>query len=437
MKMSTPHLIEQEEVMAYLDGELSVDRAAVAMSHLERCPECQSLAAGLRSVSQKLMTWEIEAPGSGIKQALAAEFEQRAPTPVTKPQRKGVTVRRWMWAGAFAAICLAGLSISSIQERMSRRQQEATGLSAPSSNLEYFYTPPSSKTIAAPAAPPPPPPSGAPVQGKEYDRLQQFAEARKAPTNLPLNGRQINRLLKLEPGVLPDHAAPTGPLIIRTAGLTLTAKNFDDSRARLDDILRRHRGYIGDLNVNSPTGSGRSFTATLRIPADQLDAALADLKSLGRVETESQNGQDVTSQYVDLEARLGNARHTEERLTALLRERTGKLSDVLAVENEISRVRGEIEQMEAERKNLSSQVTFATINATVNENYQAQLQVVPVSTATQVRNAAVEGYRTMVDGVVGAILFVFSYAPTLILWGLILLFPLRAVWKRVVRPRIS
>ena len=226
-------------------------------------------------------------------------------------------------------------------------------------------------------------------------------------------------------------------MIIRTASLTLTAKNFDDSRAHLDEILRRHRGYIGDLNVSSPTGSGRSFTATLRIPTDQLDSALADLKQLGRVETESQKGEDVTSQYVDLEARLANSRHTEDRLTTLLRDRTGKLSDVLAVEEEISRVRGEIEQMEAERKTLSSQIQFATITATVNENYQAQLQVVPVSTATQMRNAAVEGYRTMVDGVVGVILFLFSYAPTLILWGLILFFPLRAIWKRVVRPRIG
>ncbi len=105
-------------------------------------------------------------------------------------------------------------------------------------------------------------------------------------------------------------------------------------------------------------------------------------RQLGRVESESQGGQEVTSEYVDLEARLANSRNTEQRLTDLLRERTGKLSDVLAVETEISRVRGEIERMEAQRKNLANQVDYAIINATVNEVYKAELQVMPVSTWT-------------------------------------------------------
>src|ERR1700727_2160760 len=101
MKMSTPHLIEQEEVMAYLDGELPVDRAAVAMSHLERCPECQSLAAGLRSVSQKLMTWEIESLSPRIEQSITAAFEQNSRNAETKLSPKKILLRRWVWVGAF------------------------------------------------------------------------------------------------------------------------------------------------------------------------------------------------------------------------------------------------------------------------------------------------------------------------------------------------
>lgn len=226
---------------------------------------------------------------------------------------------------------------------------------------------------------------------------------------------------------------PNGPMIVRTAGVTLTTRDFDQARAGLDDILRRHRGYVGELNINTPAGVGRTLTATLRVPADQLDATLGELRKLGRVEAESQSGQEITAQYVDLEARLSNSRNTERRLVDLLQQRTGKLADVLAVETELSRVRGEIESMESQRKSLAKQVDFATLNATVNEDYKAQLQVVPPSTSTQFRNAAVDGYRSMVDGIVGVAVFLFSYGPSLLFWAALLFFPVRFFWRQLRR----
>jgi hypothetical protein len=228
-----------------------------------------------------------------------------------------------------------------------------------------------------------------------------------------------------------NKASVTGPMIVRTGGLTLTTKEFDKARTGLEEILKRHGGYVGQLNVTAPSGSGRTLNATLRVPADQLDATMAELKKLGRVDVESQSGEEVTQQYVDLVARLANARNSEQRLTEILRHRTGELSDVLAVEVEIERVRGEIEQMEAERKNLAHQVDFATLNATLTEEYENQLQAVPVSTFTRIRNAAVDGYSTVTESVVSLVLFLFSYGPVLLLWGGLLFFSLRIIWRRL------
>ena len=65
--MSTSrHSIEQEELMAYLDGELPPEQAAEALSHLELCPECQTLTADFRGLSQELMAWEVEVPELSI-----------------------------------------------------------------------------------------------------------------------------------------------------------------------------------------------------------------------------------------------------------------------------------------------------------------------------------------------------------------------------------
>jgi hypothetical protein len=76
-------------------------------------------------------------------------------------------------------------------------------------------------------------------------------------------------------------------------------------------------------------------------------------------------------------------------------------------------------------------VSFATLNATITEDYKAQLQVVPPSTSTRLSNAAVEGYKSMMDGIVSLVLFLLEDGPTLLLWSAILFFPARWVWKRV------
>ncbi|MBZ5656930.1 MAG: DUF4349 domain-containing protein [Acidobacteriia bacterium] len=415
------HPIEPEELMAYLDGELTADRASAAAAHLGGCAECQSLVAELRTVSQTLKTWEIQPAEPAIPSAIATALaetrpESRTVSPAHRRSWREVLGQRWTtvgWVGAVAAILLLAVGMPTLQRRRANYTYSTAGQSVTVDKAEAHDLAPT-------------PPAAAPVQPRQGDRLRQFAELQSAP---PANSRaeQQNRSAE-EHGLIAN-----GPMIIRTAQLSLITKEFDKARANLEAILKRHRGYFGELKVGGATGSGRTFAATLRVPADQLDATLADVKTLGRLESESQSGQDVTSQYVDLQARLANARNTEQRLTDLLRNRTGKLSDVLDVERELDRVRGEIEQMEAERKTMSNQVSFATLNATISEDYQAQLQVVPPSTSTRLGNAAVDGYRSMVEGVMSLTLFLLSNGPSLLLWGVILFMPARMIWKKLRR----
>ena len=438
--MSTDkHTIERDELMAYLDGELSTERAAAAVTHLERCAECQAFAAELRDMSRQMMAWEVEMPAPEIPQKISAALEERehqqkpGAVRIFNPSRYSIFARRWVGVGAFAIVCVAvGLGAWFSRPQLMRMESRATlikpqgatdtnGLYPPQvGHAEYFnsrdgrpFKDQQSRAFGTAGK------LAAPANGRVFDRLEQFAKLQAPP---PVRFKEM---------------PPTGPMVVRTAGITLSTNNFDHARAGLDEILKRHHGYVGELNVSTPTGSGRSFTATLRVPADQLDAAMADLRKLGRVESESQSGEEVTSQYVDLQARLANARNTEQRLTDLLNQRTGKLSDVLAFEKEIDRVRGEIEQMEAERKTLANQVDFATVNTTVSEVYKAELQFAPVSTSSRIWNAAVEGYRSMVEGVVGVVLFAFSYGPSLLLWAAVLFFPARFAWKKVRQYRAS
>jgi len=143
-------------------------------------------------------------------------------------------------------------------------------------------------------------------------------------------------------------------MIARSIELQIIAKDFSAVRGELDSVLTRYQGYAANLSVSNTDNTARALSASLRIPAPQLAAALNELKSLGRVTGEAQSGEEVTSQHADLVARIKNSRETEIRLQDILRNRTGKVSDILEVEQEIARVRGEIEQMESELKNPES-----------------------------------------------------------------------------------
>jgi hypothetical protein len=228
---------------------------------------------------------------------------------------------------------------------------------------------------------------------------------------------------------------PTGPMIIRTASLTLVAKDFDQARTAIETIVLRHQGHCAQLTVRGRADTGRTLTATFRVPAEQLDPVLAELRTVGPVEEESQGGEEVTQQYVDLRARLSNARNTEQRLIEILRQRTGKVTDILAVEQEIARVREGIERMDAQLKNLENQVRLASLQVRLREEYKLPLALAQTSTVTRLRNAVVEGYHSLVESVVGLVEFLLSYGPVLLFWGLILYFPVRFAWRRLRAPR--
>ena len=154
------HPIEQEELMAYLDGELPADQATETLSHLELCPECQTLAADFRGISQELLAWEVESPEVGIpaeiNAALGERLQKREAVKVSWPRLKsGVLTSRWFWAGALAIICVAvGLKLT----LTSRNRNENRMAAYPSmASIEQYLMPDRNAEIAlarsaAPAA---------------------------------------------------------------------------------------------------------------------------------------------------------------------------------------------------------------------------------------------------------------------------------------------
>ncbi|HMD32583.1 MAG TPA: DUF4349 domain-containing protein [Candidatus Acidoferrales bacterium] len=434
---STTHPFDREEVMAYLDGELAPERATAAAAHLEQCAECRTLATELRAVARQMGEWPVEAlparVGENVMRAAADQklAQKFVPQPVPrekKPEANRSKIRWMVWGGALSAAVLFMLVIAIPALRRSSERlgaaREATGLSSPTA----------SGNAPAPLPPAKPAPSAGMLSRDEYRSANELAESKskkQVDGALTANAMSNTRVAGKDSlaADAKEKSAP-GPMIIRRASVAMLTREFDAARAALENLVKAHQGYFGQLDVASPAGAGRSLTATLRVPAAQLDGVLVELRKLGRVQEENQSADDITGQYVDLTARLANARETEKRLVEILRERTGKVTDVLQVEREIARTRQQIEQMDAERKGLDGQVQYAAVDLRITEEYKQSLEAPKPapSLGTRINNAAVGGFRDAADTVIGLVLWLLGAAPSLALWTLLLGWP---VWRTV------
>jgi hypothetical protein len=420
---TTPHPIAPEEIMAHLDGELAVDRSQSVSAHIDSCPECRNLSHEFRQTKYNLAAWQV----SSLPLAAETRIESAA-TKIIKPATvldteifgRGNLWRRRQWTAGLAAAAIVTLAVLSLTSF----KQKATPVDFARVN--------SAGQLVGPAA--------APKSRSRESKLPEwqglsgtedrFQRAESKNSNVPESLRLKDKLEMFAQVQRPPQPLQAGPMIARTVSLSIVAKDFDASRASLDAILVRHNGYAANLTADTPQGAARTLQASLRIPAPQLPAALAELKSLGRVENESQNGEEVTQQQADLVARLKNSRETEQRLQAILTQRTGKISDVLEVEQEIARVRGEIEQMEAEQKNLEHRVDYATVDLKLSEEYKAKLESSAPAISTLIHNAAVSGYRNLADTLLSIVLFFAEYGPVLLFWAIFLFIPAWFVWRR-------
>ena len=162
------------------------------------------------------------------------------------------------------------------------------------------------------------------------------------------------------------QAAVTG-MVIRNGDVSVQVDSLEIAIERVRQLASSLGGSLGNVSINTGEHQIRSATLEMKIPSARFDDAMHGMAPLGKVERSVATAQDVGEEFVDVTARIANAKRLESRLVALLTTRTGKLEDVLAVERELARVREEIERYEGRMRYLSSRIAMSTIVATVHE----------------------------------------------------------------------
>lgn len=165
----------------------------------------------------------------------------------------------------------------------------------------------------------------------------------------------------------PSQVSDSSRMLIRTATIGIKVDSLEVAMAALRRLAAALGGTVGNVSVSAGEFQVRSATLELRVPSARFADAMAGMSPIGKVEYSNENAEDVGEEYVDLTARIANAKRLESRLIDLLATRTGKLEDVLAVERELARVREEIERHEGRVRYLSTRVATSTLSVTVSE----------------------------------------------------------------------
>jgi len=173
--------------------------------------------------------------------------------------------------------------------------------------------------------------------------------------------------MEVRPDLLPISAHAITAMVIRTANATIKVDSLEPAVAQIRLLAARVGGYVANTDMQTGAGQLRSASLELKIPATRFDEALAGLAPIGGLESVNVEAEDVGEEYVDVTARMENARRLERRLIELLANRTGRLKDVLDVEQALARVRQEIERYDGRLRYLRAHTATSTLTVTVHE----------------------------------------------------------------------
>ena len=172
-----------------------------------------------------------------------------------------------------------------------------------------------------------------------------------------------------------EQASAQRPQLIKRAALSLSVESVEESIQQVREVVSAQQGDVLLLSDHAqgtnatgdrPSSASRKQATWLeiRVPQDRFDSAIDALAEIGEVQDRSITTEDVSSQLVDLQARISNSQKSEEALKEIM-SRSGEISDVLEVSRELSQVRQEIEQMKAVQQALKTQVGYSTISVSL------------------------------------------------------------------------
>jgi hypothetical protein len=241
----------------------------------------------------------------------------------------------------------------------------------------------------------------------------------------------------LQTRVATDNFAPPPPpppgestidrKLISTAAIDMIVKQPDFSAEEVRKLAEASGGFLVSSQISGEQ-NGRYATLTIRVPVTRFTEVKAGILKLGlRMESDRIEAQDVTKEYVDQQAQLRNLRAQEQQYLSILKRAT-TVKDTLEVSQELNRVRGEIEQKQAEFVALAKQTETVAIALTLRADADAQVFGIRWRPLYELKIAARNGLAGIVDYITAMVSLLF-FLPTILLWLATILVGAAIAWR--------
>lgn len=220
--------------------------------------------------------------------------------------------------------------------------------------------------------------------------------------------------------------------ITKSGSLSILVETAETTAQNIQAIAGSMAGYVSDSYLYEVTPGVKAGAITIRVPADKFDDTINRIKELAiKVESENINANDVTDQFIDLEARLKNLKAQESQYLDILKKATA-VEDVLKVTNQLNQVRQQIDSFQGQLKYLNSQIDLSSI--TINLTAEKEVQIFginwrPITVIKQAVRSLLNGLMSYANLIIAAIIFL----PVIILWIVTILLVAWILWWVVKR----
>ena len=233
---------------------------------------------------------------------------------------------------------------------------------------------------------------------------------------------------KIHVDLSPGTVFASDRMIIRTGEMELAVDNVPDATARLAALAQQLGGYVEKSSLTGAEPRSQGAEIVLRVPAGKLDEAREAVRKLSKhLDSDSVAAEDVTRQYVDLDARLRNARALEAQYLDILKK-AGNIDDIVQVTEKLNEVRGQIETMQSELKVLSNQIEMSTLSVKLHPVAEAQIAGVYWHPWVNIKSAGRDLGQGLANFTDGLIYFVIML-PLIALWVATYGFGAWIVWR--------